>query len=124
MTLYRVRITLARDPDFPEGSNTRGYDFIVPLGGGKKPDTATWKQHAKDCLVHRFWEGEEPRHGVLRHSGHQWFVDYDVKRASDEEPFIQLDRHPIEEGNTLSMVEGDGKSRTFHIVSVKPFGAG
>jgi hypothetical protein len=122
MTLFQVRMTLARDADFPEGSNTRGYDFVVPLGTGKKPDAKTWKQHAKDCLVRRFWEGEEPRHGILRHSGGQWFVDYDPKRTSDDEPFVQLDRHPIEEGNYLSMVESDGKERTFHIVSVKLLG--
>ncbi|MDR3500163.1 MAG: hypothetical protein P4L72_13165 [Parvibaculum sp.] len=123
MTLYRVRMTLARDADFPEGSNMRGYDFIVPLGAQNRPDASIWKRHTKDCLVHRFWEGEDDRHGLLRHTGGQWLVDYDLKREGDEEPFVQLDRHPIETGNYLSMVEGDGKQRTFHIVSVKPLAA-
>jgi hypothetical protein len=32
MTLKRIRLELARDRDFPDGSSDRGYDFIAPVG--------------------------------------------------------------------------------------------
>jgi len=31
--LRRVRLELARDHEFPNGSRERGYDFIAPLDG-------------------------------------------------------------------------------------------
>jgi hypothetical protein len=97
--------------------------MIVPLGGAMKLDPDAWKTHSKDCMVHRFWEGEEPQHGLLRHAGRHWFVDYDLKTEGDEEPFFMLERHAIEEGNYLSVTEHDGKMRTFHVISVKPLTA-
>lgn len=123
MSLYRVRMTLARDPAFPEGSSTRGYDFILPLDGAMMLDAKLWSAHSKDCLVHRFWEGEAPQHGLLRHKGQHWFVDYNLKSEGDEEPFFQLASHVIQEGNYLSVTERDGNMHTFHVVSVKPLAA-
>lgn len=123
MSLYRVRVTLARNSQFPEGSPTRGYDFIVPLTEAGTLDPAAWKVHSKDCLVHRFWEGEAPQHGLLMHKGQHWFIDYDLKTQGDEEPFYRLASHAIEEGNYVSITEQDGAMHTFHIVSVKPLAA-
>ena len=32
MSLSKIRLELARDPDFPEGSREHGYEFTAPLG--------------------------------------------------------------------------------------------
>ena len=31
MSLFKIRLELARDHDFPEGSGARGYEFTAPL---------------------------------------------------------------------------------------------
>jgi len=32
MNLNKIRLELARDHDFPDGSRERGYEFTAPLG--------------------------------------------------------------------------------------------
>ena len=53
MTLYRVRMVLARNDEFPEGSNAHGYDLVVPLDDAGKLDPVSWKNHTKDCIAHK-----------------------------------------------------------------------
>lgn len=31
MALKKIRLELARDHDFPEGSSDHGYEFVVPV---------------------------------------------------------------------------------------------
>ncbi len=121
MTLYRVHMTLARNDKFPEGSNAHGYDFVVPLDASMKLDPDSWKAHAQDCVVRRFWGDKQAERGLLRHAGKSWFIDYDVTAEGDEEPFFKLDRHEVKPGEYLSVSEPDGETRTFRIVSVMPF---
>lgn len=121
MTLYRVHMVLARNDEFPEGSSTHGYDFVVPLDRDRKLDPVVWKNHTKDCIVHRFWAGEDDRRGRLRHAGGAWFIDYDEKVVGDEEPFFKLDRHEVKTGEYLSVTEPDGETRAFRIVRVDPY---
>ncbi|HMM13199.1 MAG TPA: hypothetical protein PKA57_01125 [Parvibaculum sp.] len=121
MTLYRVHMVLARNDEFPEGSSRHGYDFVVPLDEQGRLDPASWKSHAKDCVVRRFWVGEEDQRGRLRHAGTNWFIDYDETVVGDEEPFFKLDRHAVKTGEYLSVNERDGEAHTFRIVSVEPY---
>ena len=37
MSFNKIRLELARDHDFPDGSRERGYEFTAPLGRGR-PD--------------------------------------------------------------------------------------
>ncbi|GAK46815.1 conserved protein [Tepidicaulis marinus] len=121
MTLYRVRMHAARSEEFPEGSKAHGYDFVVPLDKQMRLDPDAWKNHSRDCRVHRFWSGEEDQRGLLRHIGRGWVFDYDEEETDDNEPFFKLDRHEIKEGEYLSVKEQDGETRTFQIVSVQPY---
>ena len=111
----------ARSEEFPEGSDKHGYDFIVPLDGEMRLDPDAWKNHTKDCVVHRFWEGEEDQRGLLRHIGRGWLFDYDENDTDDNEPFFKLDRHIVKVGEYLSVTEQDGKTRTFQIVAIQPY---
>lgn len=120
MTLYHVHMQLARTPEFPEGSKDHGYDLVLPLTSEQRFDTRAWKTERGAGKVRRFWGDEEPRQGQLRHAGHQWFVDYDVKKDGDEEPFFKLENHKIATGEYLSLSEAGGETYTFLITGVTP----
>lgn len=120
MTLYHVHMQLARTPEFPEGSKDHGYDLVLPLTSEQRFDIRAWKTEKGAGKVRRFWGSEEPRQGQLRHAGHQWFVDYDVKQEGDEEPFFKLENHKIARGEYLSLSEAGGETHTFLITGVTP----
>jgi hypothetical protein len=120
MTLMRVRLELARSPEFPEGSNARGYDFTAPLTKDGRLDADEWKKNAGACTVRRFWEGEAEEHGVLAHRRGAWCFDYDPKKAEDDEPIFKLDRHTIRQDEYLSITEHDGVTRTFKVARMSP----
>lgn len=77
--LRRVRLELARDPDFPAGSRERGYDFIAPLDESGRIVHEAWEELKDRCRVRRFWPGQadEVGHVVRRPSG-QWSFHYDI----------------------------------------------
>ncbi|MDO8838692.1 MAG: hypothetical protein Q8J92_00390 [Parvibaculum sp.] len=120
MTLYRVHMTLARNEDHPNGSPAHGYDLVVPLDASMKLDPVAWKEHAKECVVRRFWQGEPDEKGLLRHIGRGWAIDYDLSTPEADEPFFKLDRHEFKSGEYLSVAERDGEMQTFRIVTVEP----
>ncbi len=122
MALDRIRLELARDPSHPEGSNRHGYEFIVPLDPEGRIDAEAWKQHRKECRVHRFWAGEEDEIGhMVRTRGGTWAFHYDVDGDPDEdETGFRLDEHVFKPGEYVSIKEHDGELRTFRVVSVRP----
>jgi|TARA_R110000824_G_scaffold118960_19_gene272694 hypothetical protein len=123
MTLFHVRMTLARNEDFPNGSPAHGYDLVVPLDGEAMLDAEEWKNHSKSCTVRRFWEGEADRKGLLRHIGRGWLIDYDATTREADEPFFKLDRHKFAAGEYLSVTEEDGEMLTFRVATVTPLDA-
>jgi len=58
MSLMKIRLELARDQDFPEGSADRGYEFVAPLGADRRIDEPEWKANRDRCRVRRFWSGK------------------------------------------------------------------
>ncbi|MDE1172575.1 MAG: hypothetical protein PW790_02660 [Parvibaculaceae bacterium] len=123
MTLFHVHMILARTDEYPEGSNAFGYDLVLPLDAGMNLDPEGWKAHKEACTVRRFTEGQPDEHGLLRHIGRGWIIDYDVTDDEDNEPFFKLDRHKIDMGEYLSVTEADGEQRTFRVVTISPLGA-
>jgi hypothetical protein len=121
MPLRKVRLELARTPDFPEGSARHGYELVAPLDDHGHLDPETWRKERGACRVHRFWAGEDDLHGRLIHRGNRWAFHYeDSEDPDDEEPIYKLDRHVLTEGEYLSITEHDGLQRTFLIISVAP----
>jgi hypothetical protein len=119
MTLMKIRLELARTPEFPEGSSQHGYEFTAPVDQNGLIDVEAWKKHEAECTVLHFWNGDE-EHGHLRHTGSGWRFDYNPADAKDDEPFFKLDRHKLEPDAYVSVTEHDGKQRPFRIVSMRP----
>jgi hypothetical protein len=120
MTLMRIRLELARTPEFPSGSPAHGYEFLAPLDEGGHIDLKAWKIWKSDCRVTRFWGDAPEQAGMLRHVGKGWRFDYDRADESDDEPFFKLDRHALLPGTYVSITEHDGVQRPFRVVASVP----
>ena len=120
MTLMRIRLELARTPEYPSGSPEHGYEFVVPLSDDDHIDAEAWKQLKDRCEVVRFWGNEPEERGMLRHVGHGWRFDYRAGDDEDDELFFKLERHSLRPGAYVSVTEHDGEQRPFRVVSVLP----
>lgn len=122
MSLERIRLELARDRDFPDGSNRHGYEFIVPLDSQGHIDLEAFKSEREKCRVVRFWKGEEDEVGhMVRTRGGKWAFHYDVDGDPDEDDTgFRLGDHAFKPGEYVSIQEHDGEMRTFRVVSVRP----
>ena len=120
MTLKRVRMELARDHDFPEGSRYHGYEFAAPLDDSGHLSAEEWRKTRERCRVKRFWGKDASEIGHLVHRrGGTWAFDYNPARKDDDEPGFKLDKHVFAPGEYVSFTEHDGMQRTFRIVSVQ-----
>ena len=120
MPLKRIRIELARDPEFPEGNRNCGYDFIAPLDSSGQMDAEEWRAKRSTCRVTRFWVGEKPELGhLVRKPGGNWAFHYDVfGDEDDDETGYRFGKEKFVLGEYVSINEHDDKLRTFKVVSV------
>jgi hypothetical protein len=120
-SLRRVRLELARDHDFPNGSRERGYDFIAPLDDKGHIDLEAWKMLRDRCRVRRFWPHEPEQVGHVQHKrGNMWAFHYDIHGdPSHDETGFRFASHAFVPGEYVSIKEQDGALRTFHVVSVR-----
>lgn len=122
--LYPVTLTLARCPDYPDGSAGRGYEIVAPLGPKGHLDTTLWREARGHCRVRRFWAGEPDRHGRLVHraggdGGATWLIDYDDRTTADDEPGYRLGAHTFVPGEYVSIGDADDAAyRTFMVAHV------
>lgn len=121
MTLKRIRLELARNPGFPEGSALRGYEFVAPLTPDGHIDATAWRapETRAKCRVRRFWDGEPDRDGELIHTRkREWAFSY-APGEDDDEAFAKLDRHLVKLGEYLTVREPGGDAFTFRIAGVE-----
>lgn len=123
-TFKRIRLNLARSPEFPQGSTRRGYEFVAPLDADDHIDLEQWKAHKENCRVRRFWEGEPDEVGQLVHSGGgrhgRWVFDYDPEETTDDESGYRFDSHSFRQGDYVSIRGDADEIYTFVVVSVEP----
>ena len=125
VSLQRIRLELARDPDFPAGSREHGYDLIAPLDAKGHISAEGWKADRDHCRVRRFWGHDGEQIGHILHkpggTGGIWAFHYDIrggaKNAHDESGF-RFDTHVFKPGEYVSIKEQDGEMRTFRVVAV------
>jgi len=73
MPMKRIRMELARDHDYPEGSRQRGYEFAAPLDEQGHLLADEWRVTREKCRVKRFWPGQKDEIGHLVHRrGGSW----------------------------------------------------
>ena len=65
MSFNKIRLELARDHDFPDGSRERGYEFTAPLADNGHISENDWKANRVRCRVRRFWSGRADEVGHL-----------------------------------------------------------
>jgi hypothetical protein len=122
MTLSKVRLFLARDPEFPEGSAKHGYEFLAPLDAKGHIEVKAWHDVKERCRVKRFW-GEEPDEigHPVRKPGGSWAFHYDVHGdVDDDEAGYRFGDHAFKPGEYVSIREHDEELRTFRIATVVP----
>ena len=119
MNLMRIRLELARTPEFPSGNARHGYEFVAPLTAEGHIDSQAWTTVKNKCVVRHFWNGHDDKSGFLRHVGHGWKFDYGTQDDEDE-AFFKLDRHTLAAGDYVSVTESDGVMRPFKIVAITP----
>lgn len=122
MSLYKIRLELARDRNFPDGSREHGYEFTAPLGTDGHIDHDAWKLLRDRCRVRRFWEGEDDEVGhLIRKPGGSWALHYDLLGdADDDESGYRFGNHVFKPGEYVSINEHDDQMRTFKVVMVQP----
>lgn len=120
MFLKKIRLELARDPDFPSGSAKHGYEFIAPLNSDRHIDATDWKKSRDKCRVRRFWGGEEEEIGhLIRKPGGAWAFHYDIHGdETDDETGHRFNEEVFESGEYVSIKEHDDVMRTFRVTRV------
>jgi hypothetical protein len=120
----RIRMHLARTPDFPDGSSLHGYVVVAPIDGQDHIDLPAWRANRKNCTVTRHWGREAEAHGYLVHrpGGQEratWGFDYDALSDEDDEAGYRFGDHAFREGEYVSIRDHDGVMKPFRIVEVE-----
>jgi hypothetical protein len=120
MSLSHIRLELARDHDFPEGSRERGYEFIAPLSDEGRILVPEWNVMRDRCHARRFWANEPDEIGhLIRKPGGSWHYDL-LGDPEDEETGYRFGDHKFLLGEYVSIKEHDGVLRTFQVVAIQP----
>jgi hypothetical protein len=122
MTLMKIRLELARDRDFPQGSPGHGYELVAPLDRTGHIDAGEWQRQRARCIVRRFWGGEDQEIGHLIHTRDRaWAFHYDIEGdAERDEPGYRFQGHVFKPGEYVSVREQDGRLRAFKVAAVLP----
>ena len=119
MTVKQIRMELARDRDFPQGSRHHGYVLIVPLDNMDRIDAVEWKGNREKCRVTRFWGTDEHEVGhLVRKPGGAWAFHYDIHgNEDDDETGYRFGDERFRPGEYVSIREQDGEMRTFRVIT-------
>lgn len=122
MTLTRITLRLARNPDygFPEGDEARGYTLALPLDAANHIDEAGWHAARERCTVESFAPDEDQLRGRLNRRGHNWFFDYDAGETVDDEPLFKLERHSFGIGDYVTIRDDEDRMLTYRVSSAQP----
>ena len=119
MELSKIRIEMARDPEFPEGSARHGYEFVAPLDRKRHIDAKAWMANRERCRVKRFWHNEPDEVGhLVRKSGGSWAFHYDIQGEDTDEVGYRLADERLIIGEYVSIRE-DEAMHTFRVASVE-----
>jgi len=117
--LHKIRLELAREKGFPEGSRLIGYTFVAPLKADGKIDPELWAKHRESCRVVKFRPDEKDEVGhLVRRPGGSWAFRYDITGTDDDEAGYRFGDENFVVGEYLSIREEDDL-HTFRVISVE-----
>ncbi len=117
--LSDVRLELARDHEFPEGNNKRGYRFRAPLDAFGHIVVERWRTERKSCTMTRFWDDAVEYGHLIRRPGGSWAFHYDgLGEEGDDDSGYRFGDHTFRIGDYVSVTERDDVMRTFRVVSL------
>lgn len=115
----RIRLELAREKGFPDGSREFGYVFTAPLDADGKIEPTLWAKHRDLCRVVKFRPDEADENGhLVRRPGGSWAFRYDITGTDDDEAGYRFGDERFVTGEYVSIHEDD-EMHTFRIVSVE-----
>lgn len=114
-----VRLTLARTPEYPEGSHEHAYELTVPLRPDGRIDGEAFAASPARATVQRLSPGQGVRRGAILQKETGWAFSYEPGDADDEAVF-HLENHPLVEGNYVTLTEPDGEALPFQVAAVRP----
>ena len=118
MPMKCIRLELARDPDFPEGSRERGYEFAAPLDERGWLLPAEWRAKRVSCRVKSLRPGGAVEFGSLVWRAGVWAFDCGMERADSEAQGFKLGTHRFVPGEYIAFRDSNGVQRTFRIARV------
>lgn len=119
MTLKRVRMELARNKDFPEGSPNHGYEATIPLTATHAFDPEAWEADALVCTAVKFATGTDDEHGQLvRTEAGPWAFSYELGET-DDEPIHRLEAHVFEPDEYVTVTDIGGEEHVYRIKTVE-----
>lgn len=111
---YAVRLELARNPGFPEGSPARSYIVHVPIDLNDRIDAKALKHDGIRATVRRFWPQEPDLIGHIVRSNGDWAFSY-RDGPEDDERLFRFGDHPLIEGNYVTVSEPDGDVLAYRV---------
>ena len=119
MSLKRIVLRLARNPDFPEGDDRQGYVVVAPLTAQGKIDVNQWRECRAQCTVDRFHpDPDERADGLLTHRGHQWRFHYDEEAEGPDEGGYRLEDHEFRPGAYVTIASHGEAPLTYVVTEV------
>lgn len=118
----QVRLELARTPEFPDGSVGRAYILRLPLTDEALIDEIALARNPAMATVRRHWPNEADQRGYIVRRGKGWAFSYALG-DDDDESVHHLEAHPLRLGESVRIMEPDGQSNPFLVVSSEADGA-
>jgi len=116
MVWSTIRMELARNPEFPEGSQHHGYILHAPLDREGRLDLPTYQSGRTRAVVEEFWGDKDPKRGRLVHRNRNlWCFSFG---ENDEEPVFHFGDHTFLPGEYLTVRDLSGSDLTFRVTSV------
>jgi len=118
--MKKIRMEMARNESFPNGSAKHGYEIVAPLDDSNHLDAEGWRKNRDRCRVVRFWGNEEHQLGHLIHKqGGSWAFHYDIRGDENaDDRGYNFQSEPFVPGEYISIKEADGDEMIYQIISV------